>query len=82
MYVVVADGATTQVAPVVPAQVPPVQLKELGGVVQLAVSVEVPPGLIIGEDALNVQKRVGAEVTVTVALAILPTPLALVPLTV
>lgn len=78
----VADGVTTQVAAVVPAQVPPVQVKEVAGVLQLEVRVEVLPGLIAAGDALRMQKSGGGDVTVMVALAILPAPMAFVPLTV
>ena len=82
LYVVVADGATTHVAAVVPAQVPPVQLKKDAGVLQLDVRVEVPPGLMDVGNALRTQKSVGGAVTVRVALAILTAPAALLPLTV
>ena len=79
---VVADGVTMQDAAVVPAQVPPVQLKKITGVVQLDVRVEVPPMAMEAGVAVRVQKSAGGGVTVTAAVAILPAPPALLPLTV
>ena len=81
---VVADGVTTQVAVFVLAQVPPVQLKVDAGVLQLVVKVEVPPRLTVAGEAIKTQEIVGVTAVVTVksALAILPAPAALLPLTV
>ena len=73
---------TTQDAAEVPAQVPPVQLKKDAGVLQLDVRVEVAPGLIDAGDAVRVQNRGGADVTVTVTLVVLPVPPVLLPLSV
>ena len=50
---------TVQLATIVPAQVPPVQVKEVAAGLQLAVSVAVPPAVIEAGDAVSVQ--VGGE---------------------
>ena len=62
---------TTQVAPMVPTQVPPVQLKALASGVQLAVRVELRPTVIAAGDTIMLQTGVvAAGVTVTVVLAV------------
>ena len=49
------EGVTVQVVALVPAQLPPVQTKDVAAGVQLAESVEVPPALIEAGDALREQ---------------------------
>ena len=83
VYVVSTDGVTVQVAAVVPAQVPPVHANVIAPGLQLAESVELLPTTI--DAGLAVKVQVGgcvAGVTVTVADAVLPAPIPLVPLNV
>jgi hypothetical protein len=70
-----------QVEAEVPAQVPPVQTKDVAAGVQLTVNVDDPPIVIEGGAATNVQLGFGA-VAVTVALTVLPVPPAFTPATV
>ena len=78
VYVVVAVGVTVQVVDVVPAQEPPVQTNEVAVGLQVAVKTDVPPATIDAGTAANVQLDTGV-VTVTVAVAATPVPLALTP---
>ena len=62
---------TRQVAPIVPAQVPPVQLNAVAAGVQLAVKVEVRPAVMAAGDTIRLQtgaEAVGTTVTVTLAV--------------
>ena len=69
-----------QVVTLVPAQLPPVQTKDVAAGVQLAESVDVPPAVIEAGEALRVQDGgCDAGVTVTVAEAVLPVPTPLLP---
>lgn len=70
-----------QLGPMVPTQVPPVQLYELAMGVQLAVSVEVPPAATDVGDAVRLQTGVveADPVTVTVAMDVFPVPYAFAP---
>ena len=62
-------GVTVQVAPVVPAQVPPVQMRLVAAGVQVAVSVELPPAVIEAGLALRVHTGV-ATLIVNVAVTL------------
>jgi hypothetical protein len=70
-----------QLATDVPAQLPPVQAYEVGELLQLTVSIDVPPLVIDAGVAVTVQTGTGGS-TVTVALAAVPVPPALTPATV
>ena len=74
-------GVTEQVAPVVPAHVPPVQTNEVAAGLQLGVSTEVPPEVIDAGDALRLQLGAVGAVTLTVTYAAVDGPVTLVPTT-
>ncbi|OGA69054.1 MAG: hypothetical protein A3G81_33630 [Betaproteobacteria bacterium RIFCSPLOWO2_12_FULL_65_14] len=69
---VVAEGMTVQLAPVVPTQVPPVHDKEVPAGLQLAVRVVGP--LTSNIDLVAVSVHVGNGATVTVTLTGTPVP--------
>lgn len=77
----VVVGVTEQVAPVVPAHVPPVQTNEVAAGLQLGVSTEVPPEVIDAGDALRLQLGAVGAVTLTVTYAAVDGPVTLVPTT-
>ena len=64
---VLAVGVTTQVPPIVPRQVPPVQLKAVAAGMQLAVKVALRPAVMADGETRSSHTGVVAEVTVTMA---------------
>ena len=60
-----AVGVTAQVGPMVPGQLPPVQLKAVAAGLQLAVNVALRPAVIADGETVSSQTGADAEVTVT-----------------